>query len=227
MQVEKLIAHAGVERFNPGVLGWLTRIDKVQLDVVLDRPFHHGTSGIFGAIVHSYTSRVAAHFSHFVERTNHPSTRQRTIDVEGQPFAAEPVFKRQDTHLWSGPEPVFHKVQPPFVIELHRRWRHRPTNEPYPPPFARLHLQLFLGVDAPQAFVIHHDAVAAQEDLEHAPAGAQSLRGKHPQTLAHGLIAIDPLRAVLGRAPRAFDDATGLPMAHAIQLQGPHRLFAR
>ena len=84
--VEKLIAHAPVKRFDPGILRRFARINKVQLDVVIDRPLQHDPGAVFGPVVDSQSRWVAAYRGDVVERTDHSPAGQREIGVDGKAF---------------------------------------------------------------------------------------------------------------------------------------------
>jgi len=72
--------------FDVSILWRLGRLDVLNRDVALLRPFHELSTDVFRAIVDSHALRFAIPFVDLVQASDDPLGRQRVVEINGQTF---------------------------------------------------------------------------------------------------------------------------------------------
>ena len=227
LNVQKLVSDTRVKRFDPGVLSRLPGIDKMEQHVVIDRPLQHRAGDVLRAVIDAQAAGVASDSGDVIKRTDHAPAREREIRIEGQPFARKAILDRQQANFPFCHQILVHKVQAPLFIYSRGSWRNVPAHQPYAPLLARPHLQAFLAVKPTQALMVHHDVLALEENLQAAPAEARPLLCDAAEPIANELVIRRLARLVAHRRPWTVRKAAGLALAQALDLERPHRFFAR
>src|SRR5215472_9659071 len=95
VSVEKLVAHARVERFDPSVLVRLARIDELQVDLVIDRPFQQRLTGQLRPVVDSKPRWVTTNRRHGVEFADDAWRGKRERGLQAQGLTRKTILERQ------------------------------------------------------------------------------------------------------------------------------------
>ena len=80
------MAHGSVVSLAVGILGWLSRLDIQQRDLLAVGPVDQGLRYVYGTIVQPFRSGLATLLNDLVKAAYHPQARQRQIDFDAQPF---------------------------------------------------------------------------------------------------------------------------------------------
>src|SRR6185312_6766840 len=113
MRVEQLISDLAVQRFNLRILGWLPRLNEVQLDPLLSAPLQHRPARKLRAVVKTHRFRKTPLESDRIEAARDIVRAERKRGFEGEAFAGEVVDNIHRSKVAAVGEAIVHEVDRP------------------------------------------------------------------------------------------------------------------
>ena len=114
--VQQLVAQAGVEALDEGILGGLAGSDVVPLDLDLMAPAQHRHAGQLGAVVGDAHRRPTALGDEDLKLAHDPQARQRSVRDQRQAFTGEVVDDSENAEAAAFREGIRQEVQAPALI---------------------------------------------------------------------------------------------------------------
>lgn len=181
--IQAFFPKAAIEAFDVAILGWLTGIYEVQLDLVslgLDIQWLHSE---LRSIVNLKQLGLTEPLGDLVQGAYHPFTAQAGVDLNAQAAAGEDIHNVQGTETASVAKPVAGKVHRPHLVD--NLWRTRSTSLLAFEPLAMLgaQIELFFFVEAVSPLGIKLPALQTQGTAQHSVTPTFSLLCQFAQTL--------------------------------------------
>src|SRR6266850_2536793 len=187
--VETFIPHLPVETLHVGVLHRLAGLDELLLHAALVGPAIQRPTGEFRAVVGYYPFGQAPPSADLIEHARHALPGQRGIHLDGQTLAGEVIDHRQQPKPSPVGQLIADEIQRPALVGPLGRCRFLSPPPGRPLSFAYAHLQVFLLVDAKDAFVVIAPTFAAQQYPQPSIPEASPLGRTLPQPLPQRLVA--------------------------------------
>src|SRR5580704_5132987 len=211
--VQELVAQAAVEALDEGVLDGLAWSDVMPVDAGLAGPGQDGVAGQLRTVVAADGLGLAVDGDEQVELASHPFARQREVGDRDLAAPGANVGVRQNAEAAPAHQLIGDEVEHPQVVRQgrHRHWCARAHSPLAAAPLA--HHQPFFAVEPEQPLVVHHEALAAQEDQKATVAEPAAFTGQRHKPLAQlGIVA--PALTVAYRHALAADHPARPPLAH-------------
>ncbi len=194
----------------------------MPLDVVVLGPFQDRLARELGPVVRDDADWLAVEAHHRIQLARDPGAGDAGIGDQAEVLAAAVVVDGQDAEPARGPERVRHEVHGPSLVRAQSLRHRRPAATSALAASSAAHRQALFPIQAVKLLVVHHHALAFQQDAEAPVAEPAPLLGE----LAH---FIADLRVVGRPFPphrlRIDTDQNAGPALREIMI--PHRLQGR
>jgi hypothetical protein len=196
--VEKLVAHAAVERLDEAVLHRPAWRDVVPIDAMILRPHQHGVGGELSAIVRHDHLGFAARRNNHGELASNAFARDRCVGDCRQAFTRDVVHDVEDAKAPAVGELVVDEVERPARVDLSLDQDRCACPDRSAPGSALANCQPFLAVYPVDAVDARRLSLFPQQNEQPSIAEPASSVGKVAQTGAQ-LNIRRPARAIADR----------------------------
>lgn len=198
--VEAFVAELAVEALDAGVLGGLAWLDQQQLHAVGDGPLVEGSSGELRPLIGPDHGRIAAEAAHHFQDVGHALPVDAAGDRDLHGLLGAVVDHSQALDRPAVGQGVEHEVHRPGVVRTGRDLQRAAFDRGALAlsPFA--HGQAGFAIQPMDPFVVDHEALALDQDVQSPVAEPPALAGQFEQALLQPVIL--PLGPVVQHAAR-------------------------